>query len=181
MTGVTRLRPVLSAFALVAMASLALPVPPASAGHGNGPKFTAWPDPDNSITYDPQGNYCFINARVGMQEFNQHGVEYFKWRIRAYDSENYVAQDFLAGIIHTWGWYYSSAFPDDTGSYVWHVAPPGRPWLRVAATRAGLKPSAVIRVKAVGVRPSFWKPDFKAWVTIGTCSYTEAMYGETRN
>jgi hypothetical protein len=94
-------------------------------------------------------------------------VEQFKFRMRAYDAKNYLAQDFLAGILQTWGWYYSAKFPDDSRDFYWNTGIDGQ--FSVAQTASGLLPSAVFRVKAVGIRPSFWQPDYKVWADVGEC------------
>lgn len=167
-----RLRAALVLVALLALAPAMLPATPAAGSRGKSPKFTAWLAPASSITYDQTGSVCIINARVGMQEHGKHSIDGFKWRMGAYDSEAAIGQETLSGVRHRWNWWKTTTFPNDHLSYRYVAHLPGA-GQRVAATSGGLKPSFVIRVKAVGVRSSFWKADFKRWVTVGSCSYTD--------
>ena len=161
------------AFAATVLAALTVPATPAAGDHGEGNKFVAWLLPNTTISYDSTGEWCMVRARFGMQEFGKHGVTQFKYRMRAYDHENYVAQDFFAGVIKTWGWYATTTFPNDPLSY--RIVPGIDARFSVAPTASGLKPSAVFRVKAVGVRPSLWARDYRAWLTIGSCSYEVSL------
>lgn len=151
----------------LAAAAMPIPAPKAQASHGDGPKFTAWLEPGSSITYD-RVPICHLIGRVGMQEFGEHSVQRFKWRATAYGFDTDIGQDFLGSIIGSTGWYYSEWFTNTTKSAWWK--PSYALWVNVARTDEGRSRSAVIKVKAVGIRDSFWKKDFVAWVKIGACS-----------
>lgn len=104
------------------------------------------------------GRGCTAGATVWMQEIYKSGITRFKvrWELRGY---------YDTGIMPTYnrvGWWHSGAFPNDYLSYwVDMTLPYG--YLNFAPDR-----QFSLWAKAVGERPSWWRPDLARRVKAGT-------------
>jgi hypothetical protein len=134
---------------------------PSHADHGDGPKFRAVLS-EALFTYPP--GQCRIQAKLWTQEYGDHGVEQFKWKFwRFLGALNEASPDadYLRAIQVTSYWNYSLTFPGDSLSYFVYFSLDG--------TQPFSGHSVTSRAKVVGIRPSWWNPDYTARVQIGIC------------
>jgi hypothetical protein len=147
---------------------------PAAANHGDARKFEAWvASADVGADGGPNGFECRMSFSVGAIERGKHGVERFKYRPRIYLGDTGYAPEWInswgVGIFFDGGWTYTQPFPDDASHYQHKFS---RNW------RFGMGNSAyTLVVRAVGVRPSWWRPDLKQDLKVGVCSYQSVNLG----
>lgn len=117
------------------------------------------------IFMDESGSYCTAATTAFIQEYGKSGVQQFRTQI--YFINKYWASS-PASYWFGEAWRSRSAttlpFPNDQHSYWWRSS--WRAWDTWVRNR-----EQVVRLKIVGVRPSFWQPDLVQWREVGVCSF----------